>query len=90
MAGEAVEPAGDPTTAVFFHRYNSELHANHCSSYPQPSVAFTLLLFFAAEIITESHGWSQGRDQLNVGCLTPINMFTTQPLPVVEEGLGRL
>lgn len=45
MAVEAVEPAGDPTTAVFFHRCNSELHANHCSSYPQSSVAFTLLLF---------------------------------------------
>lgn len=45
MAGEAVEPAGDATTAVFFRRCNSELRANHYSSYPQPSVAFTLLLF---------------------------------------------
>lgn len=89
MAGEAVEPAGAPTTAVFFHRCNSELPANHCSSYPQPSVVFTLLLF-AAEIVTKSHGWSEGRDQLNVGCPTPINMFTTHPLHVAEEGSGRL
>lgn len=76
-AGEIVNPRGEPTPVLSPNHCNFHLHSKYSSSYSHISVVLSphqrRFFWLQVEVISESHKWSNCRDQQTVGCLSPGN-----------------
>lgn len=93
MADEVVALRGKLTTVAFLDKCNFQLRSECFSLCPQICVVLISpqrsLVLQQMETITETHIWLQGREQVAVGCPTPIDLSTNYCYSKTRGHLGR-